>query len=172
MVGNIKKIITLLVVFVIVFTPYNTYAVDYMPVDSGKLINNAIKYDAKKVEYQGEVIGDVMKRGEYAWINVNDGNNAIGIYLRTTEVDKIKTVGNYKYKGDIVKILGTFHRACKQHSGELDIHADRLIIVKKGYRINHAFDIRRAVWGFFLLTVAATLFVINRKLRNFNTRKS
>ena len=51
------------------------------PLSSTELINNAKSYDGKTVVYEGEVIGDIMVRGAFAWINVNDGKNAIGIWL-------------------------------------------------------------------------------------------
>ena len=47
-----------------------------------ELINNAKQYDGKTVNYKGEVIGEVMVRGDYAWLHVNDGTIAIGIWVR------------------------------------------------------------------------------------------
>ncbi|HYG56564.1 MAG TPA: hypothetical protein VD902_00650, partial [Symbiobacteriaceae bacterium] len=34
------------------------------------LVEQAKAYDGKQVTLQGEVIGDVMRRGEYGWINI------------------------------------------------------------------------------------------------------
>lgn len=42
------------------------------PIDSSTLINNAFKYDGKVVEFQGEAIGEIMKRGDFAWVNIHD----------------------------------------------------------------------------------------------------
>ena len=79
---------------------------------SNELINNAAKYDGKIVIYQGEVIGDIMVRGQYSWINVYDSSSAIGVWIKTSLVKNIKYTGSYKFKGDIVGITGIFRRAC------------------------------------------------------------
>jgi hypothetical protein len=114
------------------------------PISSTELINNAKFYDGKTVVYEGEVIGDIMVRGDYAWINVNDGNSAIGIWINTSLIKDIAYKGSYKSKGDWIEVTGTLQRACPVHGGDLDIHAlaikkislgrnigERLIPVKK-----------------------------------------
>ena len=101
-------------------------------VSSTELINNAKGYDGKLVVYQGEAIGDVMRRGNFAWINVNDGRNAIGIWVEFAQTKDIIYTGNYKAKGDVVEANGIFHRACPEHGGDLDIHARELRIVEPG----------------------------------------
>ena len=50
-------------------------------VDSSILIEHAKSYDYQTVTFEGEVIGDIMVRDDYAWINVSDGSNAIGIWV-------------------------------------------------------------------------------------------
>jgi hypothetical protein len=92
-------------------------------VSSDELIKNAKDYDGKSVLYRGEVIGDVMVRGKYAWINVNDGKNAIGIWIDKDLAKDILFTGNYKTRGDQLEIAGVFQRSCLEHGGDLDIHA-------------------------------------------------
>jgi len=101
-------------------------------VSSTELINNAKGYDGQLVVYQGEAIGDVMRRGNFAWINVNDGRNAIGIWVEFAQTKDIIYTGNYKARGDVVETSGIFHRACPEHGGDLDIHAQELRIVEPG----------------------------------------
>jgi hypothetical protein len=102
------------------------------PVSSTELINNAKQYDSQTVVYVGEIIGDIMVRGNYAWINVNDGKNAIGIWLDKGLLQDIIYTGSYKFQGDIIKVGGIFHRACIQHGGDLDIHAQSLTKIIPG----------------------------------------
>ncbi|MFA5388701.1 MAG: DNA-binding protein [Candidatus Omnitrophota bacterium] len=109
-------------------------------VSSADLINNAKEYDGKEIVYQGEVIGDVMARKEFAWINVNDGANAIGIWLAKDLVKVIAYTGSYKSRGDIVEIKGIFHRSCIEHGGDLDIHAAELRKAKEGALMEEKFD--------------------------------
>ena len=69
------------------------------------------------------MIGDIMVRGDYAWVNVNDGKNAIGIWIDASLANDIAYKGSYKSKGDWLEVAGILHRACPQHGGDLDIHA-------------------------------------------------
>jgi hypothetical protein len=101
-------------------------------VSSTELINNAKLYDDKTVVYEGEVIGDVMIRKDAAWVNLNDGNNAIGIWLNASLVKEIGYTGSYKAKGDWLAITGIFHRACLEHGGDLDIHAQAIRKLRSG----------------------------------------
>jgi len=102
-------------------------------VTSTDLIENAASLDGDTVTYSGEVIGDILSRGDYAWINVSDGTNSIGIYIPDSEAKKIEYVGRYRVTGDTVSITGTFHRACAEHGGDLDIHATAVEIIEKGH---------------------------------------
>jgi len=99
---------------------------------SAELINNAKNYNGQIVVYRGEVIGDVMRRGKFAWVNVNDGKNAIGIWIEFSQTKDIIYTGSYKAKGDVIEVNGIFHRACPEHGGDLDIHAQESLILEKG----------------------------------------
>lgn len=101
-------------------------------VSSAELINNAKDYDGKTITYEGEVIGDVMSRGEYAWINVNDGQNAIGIWAEKRLTKEIVYAGSYKTRGDWIAVVGVFHRVCLSHGGDLDIHAQTINRLRPG----------------------------------------
>jgi hypothetical protein len=96
------------------------------------LLNNAKQFDGKTINYKGEVIGDIMIRGDHAWLHVNDGFIAIGIWVPMTLIKDIRYVGDYHKKGDIVEVSGTFHRSCQEHGGDLDIHASGIIKVTSG----------------------------------------
>ena len=125
-----KKVISVISLFIV---HSSLFMVCYAePISSTGLINNAKEYDGKIVAYEGEVIGDVMGRGEYAWINVNDNKNAIGIWLPRDLTKGIIYTGNYKAQGDWLEISGIFHRACPEHGGDLDIHAQSLRKIKSG----------------------------------------
>lgn len=131
---------------------------------STELIENSKKYDKKHVFYWGEAIGDVMIRGDHAWINVNDGANAMGIWVKKEEAKKIKHLGSYKYYGDTVRIMGTFNRACRQHGGDMDIHASKLEVVKVGYQIKHPISRVMLLSAAILSALAAGLFWWERKV--------
>ena len=135
-------------------------------VTSDDLINNAKDYDKKEVVYSGEVIGDIMKRGENTWINISDGANAIGIWITMDMANEIKYTGKYNFTGDTVKVTGMFNRACSEHGGDLDIHASKIEVIKQGHsdlkKINYNFIVISVI----LLVVALILniFILKKKL--------
>ena len=101
-------------------------------VSSTDLIEDAKALDGQAVVYGGEVIGDVLPRGDHTWLNISDGVNAIGIWLETQAVDPSTTPGRYGQQGDTVRVTGVFHRACREHGGDMDIHALRIDTLAKG----------------------------------------
>lgn len=118
---------------------------------SSELINNAAKYDQQTITYSGEAIGDVMVRGQYAWVNVNDGQAAIGIWLAKDLAKQIKRTGSYRFIGDKVNVSGIFHRACPQHGGDLDIHAASLEVTESGFRRKLTINYQKLLISFILL---------------------
>lgn len=102
-------------------------------VSSRELIENAQEYDAREVVYEGEVIGEVMKRKDGVWANIYDGEHSIGVWLPPELIAVIEYSGSYKAKGDLLRVRGIFNRACIQHGGDLDIHATHLTKIKSGW---------------------------------------
>jgi hypothetical protein len=135
---------------------------------SSDLLNNAKQYDGKTVNYKGEVIGDVMIRGEYAWLHVNDGFIAIGIWAPKTLIEDIHYAGDYHKKGDTVEVSGTFHRSCFEHGGDLDIHASRIKRVTSGSLVIQPISPKKVYFGvcslmLVLLSYALKKFFQHRK---------
>ncbi len=106
-------------------------------VSSIDLIERARDFDGKEVVYQGEVIGEVMNRGDHSWVNLNDADNALGIWMDNNFLGLISFCGNYKARGDWLEVRGIFNRACKSHGGDLDIHAISLKKIREGKVIKH-----------------------------------
>lgn len=123
------------------------------------LIENAIILDGEKVTITAEAIGEKMERKEGTWVNVNDGTNAIGVWMDKLTADRIGYFGDYSHKGDTLRITGTFSRACLVHGGEPDIHAEMLEIVKSGEEIIHRVSPAKAIWA-SILSIAATPFAL------------
>lgn len=121
-------------------------------VSSSDLLNNWEDLDGREVIYRGEAVGDVMARGDHAWITVNDdhysrealqeagklrgGNSGIGIWLPVGEAEKIATLGRNKTQGDYVEVRGVFNADCMEHGGDFDIHASSLEVLAPGRPID------------------------------------
>jgi hypothetical protein len=143
-------------------TRYGAYA---QSVPSAELINNATQYDKKVVSYAGEVIGEVMARGEYAWVNVHDKVNAIGVWARKDLIQDISYAGGYQSLGDSIEVQGTFHRSCSEHGGDLDIHALSLRKIKDGRIIEQSVDILKRNEAVGLLGVVCLILIVWRLRR-------
>lgn len=143
------------------FAPSPAWAIGKTSTD---LIENSKKHDQKEIIYQGEAVGDVMIRGSFAWVNVNDGVNAMGVWVKASEAKQIKYLGSYKFRGDIVRINGTFNRACREHGGDMDVHANDLKIVKSGHPVEHPVHREKLIVAIILFLLALVLFWWERKI--------
>lgn len=159
-----KKIRIAFFIVVFLITYGNSFAFAQV-ITSIDLINKAKSYDGKTVIYRGEVVGDIMLRKDYAWINANDGKNAMGIWLKKELVKDFRFLGGYGYIGEVVEVEGEFHRACPEHGGDMDIHAQTLTVGQQGSKIIHSIKIWKvkvAVSVLFILIILC-LFRLFRK---------
>ncbi|MFH1777354.1 MAG: hypothetical protein ABH952_07350 [Candidatus Omnitrophota bacterium] len=124
-----------------------------------RLFEDSKNYDNKNITCIGEVIGDKMPRGEYCWVNVSDGNTGIGVWLKSQLADKLNYFGNYKHVGDRIEITGVFHNCCIEHHGELDIHADKLVILEQGCPIKRSINLNKLHLAIILSIVVIMLAV-------------
>lgn len=142
---------------VLFISGYNCYAQTTTSLD---LLNNTKQYDGKVVHYKGEVIGDIMVRGDYAWLNINDGTIAIGIWAPKTMIQDIHCAGNYHKKGDIVEVSGTFHRSCLEHGGDLDIHAIKIKKITSGSLNIHPISRKKVYIGISSLALILLFYAL------------
>lgn len=120
-----------MIALLLLLAPAAAFAADES-VSSNDLIDHAKDYDETNVVYEGEVVGDILYRGDHAWLAVYDGSNTIGCYVSAEDAKQISIVGGYGKRGDTVRIEGVFHRACAEHGGDLDIHAETVTVLSPG----------------------------------------
>lgn len=132
-----------------------------------ELMEEAEKYDGKQIIYKGEVIGDIMVRGEYAWINVRDESGAIGVFCPKELVAAISYPGSYKFCGDMISVKGVFHRSCPRHGGDTDIHAETITIIQKGKAILHPLEPGKVKTSIILSAAAFALLIVHLVVRRF-----
>lgn len=145
-----------------------------------ELVENAENYDGQEVVIEGEVIGDLMIRGDEAWLTVNDdpysvrslveggdfaglSNYSIGVRLPREETEGIRVLGSYKNHGDRVRVRGIFHRVDHASGGDMDIEGISLEVIKPGYPLPHPFAYWKLIVALALAAVAAYLGNIWRK---------
>jgi len=132
-------------------------------ISSKELIDSAASLDGQTVTYKGEAVAAVLNRGEFSWLSINDGMNAIGVWCDSRKARAVKFVGEYQVEGDEVEVTGTFNRACNMHRGELDIHASELTIVKEGRRNAEKLDSKRIYISLIMLLTVFWLVLLFRK---------
>ncbi|MDD5477269.1 MAG: DNA-binding protein [Candidatus Omnitrophica bacterium] len=151
---NKFKPFLIILLFILIFGPQAAFS---QGLSSSELLKNAKQYDGKLITYSGEVIGDVMFRGEFAWVNINDGDNAIGAWMSGILAKEINFTGTYKSRGDTLEVTGIFHRACLEHGGDLDIHVQTLRKLAGGKMVNQKTDFLKVK---LILILCGALFLI------------
>lgn len=149
---------------------------------SAQLVEEPKRYDGNRLTFTGEAIGEVMVRGEYAWIHLNDDayeernieegaelggyNSGMAVYVPAELTEAIDTYGDYEHEGSIVQVEGTYNAACAEHGGDMDIHATSLKVLRPGHTV---VDVVRPwkVWlALALMAAAGALWVLERSTRN------
>ena len=130
-------------------------------ISSEDLIRNAKDYDGEQVIYEGEIIGDVMQRGDFIWLNVNDANYAIGVHCGKELVGDLDLLaGGYSRRGDWIRVRGVFNHACKIHGGDLDIHAGKIAVIKKGKVLKESINLQKKQIAYRLIGVLLCLLIL------------
>lgn len=121
------------------------------------LVNNMSAFDGQIVTIEGEAIGEAMNRGTYSWININDGTNALGIWLPSSDAETITTFGDYKHTGDRVRISGIFSKNSSKHGGDIEIDCSSLEIIKRGQLIDEPLTNVKIITATLLFSLALML---------------
>ena len=121
------------------------------------LVEKASMYDGKRVEVVGEVIGDKMARSDGVWMAVLSDGTALGVLFSQIDASGVAALGSYARIGDRVRIQGVFHRACPEHGGDLDLHAEHVAKLADGHAKPRAIAPVRVFWGFALCMSGTTL---------------
>ena len=153
---------------------------------SAGLVERPKSYDGTEVEFTGEVIGEVMVRGDYAWLHINDDpyylknveegaqlggyNTGMPVWLAADLTEQIANYGDYKHEGDVVKVVGTFNAACAEHGGDMDIHARQLTIATVGHTVVDPIHPEKTLWAVGLSLLALAFYLLNRNWDHISER--
>lgn len=154
-----NKIMKLVVVFICIFISIGTtvYSQGYTLND---LIEEGKELDGQNIVIKGEAIGEVLNRNIYSWVNINDKTNAMGIYMKTSDSEKITQYGGYNKIGDTIEVRGIFNRACKEHGGDMDVHAKEVIVVDKGKVLKDSIPKYKVILSIVLTTLTCIISII------------
>lgn len=136
------------------------FTVNAFALSSSDLLNDPNRYNGQIITFEGEAVGDIMGN----WINISDGSNAIGIWIKEKlALDEISYIGDYKTKGDKIRVTGIFNKTCAEHGGDLDIHAQNMEITGLGTPTEHPLDMAK-IYSLLILLAVATLVYIAKTL--------
>ena len=163
-----KKISGLILLIALFFTTIFITNINGEEYSINDLIENGKSFDKTNIIITGEAIGEALNRGKYTWVNINDGTNAIGIYMSAEYANKVSSYGGYDKIGDTLEVKGVFNRACKEHGGDMDIHASGVIIKEKGENKPIDISLEKKV----VLSVSTVILIIVGSVYYFKIKKS
>lgn len=132
-------------------------------VTSSELFDCPRLYDGALVHYRGEAIAGVLRRGERAWVHLNDdayalesgplaehrtalgGNAGIAVSLPIAVADAITHTGGAAAQGDILDVTGRFQRADVTDGGGPTIQAEHARIESVGRPLRRQVTPRLAI---------------------------
>jgi hypothetical protein len=150
-------------------------------VTSAALVECPDVFDGEVVRYEGEVIAGVLRRGDHAWVQLNDdpyalgagplsrhrttlgGNSGMSVALSPGVGAAVSAVGDHDTQGDVIAVEGVFLRNDPRDGGAPSIRAREAAIVRRGGPVAHDVSPRRAVAA--ALLAAVTLVVAGLTIR-------
>ena len=149
-------------------------------VTAAQLIECPDVFDGARVQYRGEVVRAILHRRGRAIVQVNDdryglelgplpehrtavgGNSGMPVVLSGRDAETITHVGDYRHRGDVLDITGTFRAADAFDGGGPTITADTMTIQRTGQVLEHRADPLRMVVAALLAVVTLGLAALNR----------
>jgi hypothetical protein len=74
--------------------------------------------------------------------------------------------GDYRHKGDMVEVMGVFNRACREHGGDLDIHAESIRVIALGYETERPISMSKVFFTLLVLACNVPLVIVLRRMGN------
>lgn len=149
-------------------------------VTSADLVEQPKRFDGRDLTFQGEAIGEAMKRPNGTWLHLNDDaymyanveegtplqgyNSGMPVWVPTDLALQVTTFGDYKHEGDVVEVTGRYNAACAQHGGDTDIHATELKVLARGHVAEDPVRGWKLWLALGLTGLSGVLFVANRRM--------
>lgn len=134
--------------------PVTGQATEPLAVTSPQLIECPDSYDGLRVRFEGEVVGAVLRRGERAWLQLNDdlyalagplpehrtplgANSGLAVSVPVATAIRVDAVGGHHARGDRVAVIGEFRATDPADGGGPTIHAAEARILEPGHGVVH-----------------------------------
>jgi hypothetical protein len=122
--------------------------------------------DGEVIGVEGEAVGEALRAmGGGRWVNLLGDEVGLGVWMTDDMVAQIEYFGDHRHTGDIVRVVGRVSVACEQHAGEFDVHAEEIVIIRRGAVRHHEVRPDLAVVGVFAATAAFALWRVYLRRR-------
>jgi hypothetical protein len=150
---------------------------------SGEVMDCPREFDQHVVEYIGEVVGDVLRRRNGAWVLMNDDayglevgplalhreprgtNSGLPVWLPNPYPDLVESPGRAGVRGDVLRVVGVLHRVDPDDGGGLTIRATSAEVVAPAEKAPEPFDREQALFAILLAALAVVVTVRERRQR-------
>lgn len=149
-------------------------------VSSGELLECPDRFDGRRVSYVGEVVGDVLERGDGAWVLMNDDayalelgpltahgrfrgyNSGVSVWLDGDLAELADEPGRAGRRGDVLEVRGVVRRADPADGGGLTIRAAEGELVAHARELETPVHVLQAIVAGVLAVVALGVVVVGR----------
>ncbi len=126
------------------------------------MIDNPSIYNGKFLTVQGRAVGSIMRRGDYAWVNMTDGAQTLGFWMPYSLAKEIKYTASYNFEGDLLTVEGTFVAMSLKHDGDMEFDVSKIIEIVPGGRVVHKIDLNEIIALIVLSFIAFSLWILKR----------
>ena len=108
-------------------------AANYRDEDVKSLLGASYRLDGKTVRFTGVATGAALAADDgHVWICVKSAGRSIGVLVDAEQAAQVTHFTDYTNEGDDIVVEGTFNRACAEHAGELEVHAENISVEAQG----------------------------------------
>jgi hypothetical protein len=140
-------------------------------------------FDGLRVQFAGELIGELLPRRGGVWVQVNDDpyaldvgpigahvdqhgfNSGMSVWLPDGLHEQVEGVGRHEVRGDVVLLDGVFHRADPADGGGITIRADGMEILAPSVEVTEPLHTVQAIVAAVLGVLALAGLVLARRAR-------
>jgi hypothetical protein len=140
-------------------------------------------FDGFEVTFVGEAVGELIRRRDGVWVQVNDdpyalevgplvghrqrfgSNSGLSVWLPDGLHERITDVGRPSQRGDVIAIRGTLLRTDPDDGGGITVRADALEVLAPAEGVHTPLHVLQAVVAGVLAVVAIAAVVWSRLVR-------
>jgi hypothetical protein len=140
-------------------------------------------FDGLRVTFVGEAIGEILRRRDGAWVQVNDDdyalqhgpmgrhleqagfNTGLSVWLPDGLHERVEGVGRPEVRGDVLRLEGVLLRADPDDGGGITLRADRLEVLAPTVEVPEVLHLLQAGIAAALAVLALAALLWARRVR-------